>query len=311
MRNPKAFFSTRIASLSSNITECADKALKMIRDNGLEFSDFKGNYFPKFMLALQSGNHKVDFNATWKQHFDEIPLYAKSCPEHTKTKLDELHPHFSSLFKSIKKNIHALAFFKNVYTNILPLTVLNEIAKEVSLLQKEREILHISEFNKLISNEIANQPVPYIYERLGEKYRHYFIDEFQDTSKMQWENLVPLIGNALETENLNGEKGSLVLVGDVKQSIYRWRGGNPKQFLGLSDKSQNPFTIAPKVHNLDTNWRSYDSIVEFNNDFFSHIAPYFKEKGYQNLYSEQCQQQTNHKKGGYIEIEFCSNYRWG
>ncbi|BFP41352.1 UvrD-helicase domain-containing protein [Flavobacteriaceae bacterium GF1] len=301
---PKTFFSTKIASLSSHITEYAAKALKMIQDNGLEFSDFKGGYFPKFMRALQSGNHKVDFKAAWKQHFDETPLYTKSCPEHTKIKLDELHPHFSSLFKSIKENVHALAFFKNVYTNILPLTVLNEIAKEVSALQKEREILHISEFNKLISNEITNQPVPYIYERLGEKYRHYFIDEFQDTSKMQWENLVPLIGNALETENLNGEKGSLLLVGDAKQSIYRWRGGNPKQFLGLSDKSQNPFTIAPEVHNLDTNWRSYDSVVEFNNAFFGHIAPYFKEIGYQKLYSEQCQQQTNHKKGGYIEIGF-------
>ena len=252
----KTLLKNRISSSSTRIEQCAQQALTIIDENGLEFSDFKGQYFPKFMMTLLSGNHNVDFQSSWKRNFDDVPLYNKSCPEGTKTILDSLHPQFSTLFGKIKKGVYDVLFYKNAYTNVLPLTVLNEISKEVSRIQKEKEILHISEFNKLISNEIANQPVPYIYERIGERYRHYFIDEFQDTSKLQWNNLIPLIGNALETENLNGEKGSLLLVGDAKQSIYRWRGGDPKQFLGLNDHSKNPFTVPPNVNNLDTNWRS-------------------------------------------------------
>lgn len=300
----KAHFRKKMEHVSQNIIKEAEVALGLIETNNLEFSDFKGQYFPKFMLSLQSGNQKVDFKAAWKQNFDSTTLYNKSCPDPVKAKLDRLHPKFSELFHTIKKEFHAISFFKNAYTNVLPLSILNEIAKEVSNIQREKETLHISEFNKIISKEIANQPVPYIYERLGERYRHYFIDEFQDTSQMQWENLVPLIGNALETEDLNGEKGSLMLVGDAKQSIYRWRGGNPKQFLGLNDQSQNPFTVEPKIAHLNTNWRSFDNIIKFNNDFFQSIAIHLKQMDYQELYLQQCQQKTNKKTGGYIEIKF-------
>lgn len=300
----KKYLKKRISSASQEITENAREALRLMDENGLEFTDFKGQYFPKFMLALQSGNHNVDFNATWKRNFHELPLYKKTCPENIKAILDTLHPQFSEIFKIIEKGVHALSFFKNAYTNVLPLTVLNEIAKEVAQIQQEREILHISEFNKLISKEIANHPVPYIYERLGERYRHYFIDEFQDTSKMQWSNLVPLIGNALETETLNGEKGSLLLVGDAKQSIYRWRGGDPKQFLGLNDGAENPFTVNPVVNNLTTNWRSFDTIIEFNNAFFTYAANFLEERAYQNLYLEQCHQKSNQRKGGYVNLLF-------
>ena len=78
---------------------------------------------------------------------------------------------------------------------------------------------------------------------MGEKYRHFFIDEFQDTSSKQWNNLIPLVGNAIESENEKGEKGSLLLVGDVKQAIYRWRGGEAEQFMNLSLRKTNPFTV--------------------------------------------------------------------
>ena len=66
---------------------------------------------------------------------------------------------------------------------------------------------------------------------MGEKFKHYFIDEFQDTSQMQWENLIPLVDNALSGENLKGEKGTAMIVGDAKQAIYRWRGGKAEQFM--------------------------------------------------------------------------------
>ena len=300
----KVFLKSETETISRNIIACANNVLELIQANQLEFSDFTGQRFPKFMLSLQSGNQKVDFKAAWKQNFDTAPLYNKSSPEPIKTLIDGLQPKFSKWFNDIKNAFNTLSFFKNAYNNLLPLTILNEIAKEISNLQGEKGILHISQFNKLISNEIAHQPVPYIYERLGERYRHYFIDEFQDTSRMQWHNLIPLIGNALETEDIDGEKGSLMIVGDVKQSIYRWRGGDPEQFLRLNDFSKGPFSVSPEVHLLETNWRSFSRVVDFNNDFFFFASRHLNEAHYNTLYQEQTQQKTNQKKGGYIEINF-------
>ena len=303
----KIFLINSIKTLSETISQNADDILQLIQKSGLEFSDFKGQYFPKFMATLKSGSYKVDFNASWKQNFETLPLYKSTCDDHTKAKLDSLHPYFSKMFRTIETAVYDLQFFKNVHNQVLPLTVLNEIAKEISRIQKEKDILHISAFNKLISQEISNQPVPYIYERLGEQYRHYFIDEFQDTSTMQWHNLIPLISNALESENLNGEKGSLLLVGDAKQAIYRWRGGDPKQLLNLNDSDKNPFSVNPDIHHLTTNWRSHDIIVEFNNKFFTYASNYLNEPSFQKLYFEQCQQNTHQKAGGYVEIVFAPN----
>src|SRR5690606_4519408 len=118
-------------------------------------------------------------------------------------------------------------------SNIVPLTVLSAIQQEIRNLELERDLLSISSFNSIISKEIKDQPAPFIYERMGEKYSHYFVDEFQDTSEMQWNNLIPLIGNALESVDDRGKIGSLLLVGDAKQAIYRWRGGKAEQFLNL------------------------------------------------------------------------------
>ena len=121
----------------------------------------------------------------------------------------------------------------------------------------------ISEFNSLIHQEIKNQPAPFIYERLGEKYRHFFIDEFQDTSKLQWQNLIPLIDNAL-SQSSEEIQGSLLLVGDAKQSIYRWRGGLPEQFMSLYGE-ENPFSASQKqVLSLGTNYRSREEVIGFN-----------------------------------------------
>ena len=85
----------------------------------------------------------------------------------------------------------------------------------------------ISDFNSLISENISDHPAPFIYEKIGTKYNNYFIDEFQDTSELQWKNLVPLASHSITNEELNDE-GKSFLVGDPKQSIYRFRGAKPE-----------------------------------------------------------------------------------
>jgi ATP-dependent exoDNAse (exonuclease V) beta subunit len=137
------------------------------------------------------------------------------------------------------------AFYQAFLKNITPLSLLNALGQEMDKIQQEKNILSISQFNAIIHNELQNQPAPFIYERLGERYNHFFIDEFQDTSEMQWHNLIPLIDNALAGEDRTQNKGTLMIVGDPKQSIYRWRGGKAEQFIALS-KGENPFSNPDK-----------------------------------------------------------------
>lgn len=282
-------------------SDLAQRALDTIYARNFEDMDFNRETLPNHFKKIIAGERSTKL---YNNKLEEGLINGSLLLKRVKKDGTQLFAQLLDTYLEIKKSVHDYLFFRNAYANVLPLTVLNEISKKVSHIQKEKESLHISEFNKLISKEIGHQPVPYIYERLGERYRNYFIDEFQDTSKMQWNNLVPLIANALETESLNGDKGTLLLVGDTKQSIYRWRGGDPHQFLEINDKSLLPFTVQPKISALNTNWRSFDTIINFNNAFFTHTAKYFKEPNYQDLYLEQCQQRTNDRKGGYVEIAF-------
>ena len=132
---------------------------------------------------------------------------------------------------------------KSLIIQWTPLSLIGLMEKELGELQLPENRLLLSRFNEMIDKEISGLDTPYIYERLGEKYRYYFIDEFQDTSRLQWKNLIPLISNALQGLDDVQQMGSLLLVGDPKQSIYRWRGGDNLQFLRLLNK-ETPFQIS-------------------------------------------------------------------
>ncbi len=294
----------KIAQNREKAIKKATEILELLQHHQLEFSYFFKSYIPKFFKRIADGDLSDNFNAKWKNDIHETAFYPKTASEIVILKIDAIKPKIIDAFLIVKNAISQLQFLKNAYQNTVPLSLLNAIQKEVNLLKEEENLLLISEFNKLISETIKNEPAPFIYERLGEKYRHYFVDEFQDTSQMQWQNLVPLIGNALESETLTGKKGSLLLVGDAKQAVYRWRGGKAEQFISLSDTTTNPFYIDASVEDLPTNFRSFDEIIHFNNEFFQHISTFFDDATYKNLYAEKSTQQTNDKKGGYIQLSF-------
>ncbi|MDT7829049.1 UvrD-helicase domain-containing protein [Pricia sp. S334] len=291
-------------TVGGHLIETASTTLRLIEEEGLQNSDFTGSYFPKFLRKIADGDLNMDFSAGWKQNFETATLYNKSAPDDVKSKLDGLHTRLTTIFDSLKTGYFELAFLKNAAGNIVPLTVLNAIQQEVKAVQSENDQLSISEFNALISKEIRNQPAPFIYERLGEKYRHYFIDEFQDTSALQWNNLVPLIGNALESEDMQGRRGSLFLVGDAKQAIYRWRGGRAEQFLNLANAVENPFVETPLTEMLPINYRSHEEVIKFNNDFFTATGPLLNNELYHKLFVEGNRQRYNAKKGGKVQLSF-------
>ena len=289
-----------IAKLESDITTIANKILVLIEECGLEPSDFNRKSLPNYFKNLSQSNFNITFDTSWQNHLiNGLPIYPKRTTEHIASTIESIRPDLVHGFTETKTKLFRLKLKKAFYRNVTPLSVLNAIKSELSTLKQEQNTILISEFNKIISAEIKNQPTPFIYERLGEKFKTYFIDEFQDTSKLQWENLVPLLDNTLSASN-----GSVMLVGDAKQAIYRWRGGEAEEFINLYNKVKHPFQIDAEVLNLDTNYRSAKEIVAFNNDFFSFLSKnYFSNTTYSRLY-ENAKQNFYNNNAGYVNIEF-------
>ena len=289
-----------ISSIEKTITSVADDILTLIGECGLMHNDFSGGYLPKYFVNLSETNFNVSFKTAWQNSLIEgCTLYPKRVTDTIASTIESIQPNLSEAFLITKNLIFELKLKQGFYKNITPLSVLNAIQKELNTLKEEQNKMLISEFNKIISSEIKNQPTPFIYERLGEKFKHYFIDEFQDTSKMQWENLVPLLDNALSSQN-----GSAMLVGDAKQSIYRWRGGEPEQFIALYNKSTNPFQVSPEILSLNTNYRSAKEIITFNNGFFQFLSQnYFNDSRYAELF-RNAKQESFKDTEGYVNIEF-------
>ncbi|GGG38174.1 ATP-dependent helicase [Croceivirga lutea] len=297
----------QINSLKNEMINAAKNSNALIKTNGLEPTDFTRKLFPAFLTQVINDPTIINFNAAWKQEFETTILYNKSTNEAVKTTIDGLKADFMVDFTKIKNSFDKISFLERVLKNIVPLTLLAEIQKELTVLKNEEGFLTINEFNELIAKEIKKQPIPYIYERLGERYRHYYIDEFQDTSFLQWHNLIPLVSHAIESEDQKGNQGSILLVGDVKQSIYRWRGGEPEQFLNLVLQKENPFTIISSVEQLNKNWRSHEEIIHFNNSFFTFIANKLTNSSHSAIFTDGNKQQTNEKKGGFVKLSFLPN----
>ncbi len=282
----------------TQIVTVANQVLELILSSGLEFSDFSRGSLPKHFKALASKKFDLSFSAQWQQSIDTTPLYTQKTPPDVAFVIDGLHPQLIEAFQATKTTFYRLKYLNNIRKNTTPLSVINLINKELKTIKEEDNLLFISEFNTLISQEIKDQPAPFIYERIGEKFNHFFIDEFQDTSELQWENLVPLVTNSLAAEN-----GSTMLVGDAKQAIYRWRGGRAEQFISLcNNDSDLPFDA--ELSYLPTNYRSCREIVGFNNRFFKHLSTVvFSNQTYKDLYQAPAQLEFNNK-AGYVNISF-------
>lgn len=139
------------------------------------------------------------------------------------------------------------------------LGIAGDLEREFRALMKEKNVLSIDDSNVILRNIIDGTDAPFIYEKLGVRFEHFLLDEFQDTSRIQWDNFRPLIENSVAQGKEN------LLVGDVKQSIYRWRGSDWRM---MAREVQSEFQSC-RVETLDSNYRSLRNIVEFNNGFLN------------------------------------------
>lgn len=190
-----------------------------------------------------------------------------------------------------------------VMSNIYTLGVLSDVLARVHLITEDENTFLLSDTGELIYRITEKDQTPFIYEKVGNTFESFMIDEFQDTSIIQWKNFRMLIDNSMAQgfENL--------VVGDIKQSIYRWRNSNWQTLHDLKMAVDNNRFISKP---LDTNWRSCPNIIRFNNSLFSIIPELldkeFPEKnvtsGFSALFSEVIQKDPEKKEGGYVRIEF-------
>ena len=128
----------------------------------------------------------------------------------------------------------------------------------------------LSQVNAFLRQMINDCDTPFIYEKMGYYIQHFMLDEFQDTSTLQWENFKPLISNSL------GSNYSNMIVGDIKQSIYRWRNSDWRILAGIQADLGQHHTVNDNSDEVKTNWRSYKNIVAFNNHFYQKAPHWFQ-----------------------------------
>ena len=175
--------------------------------------------------------------------------------------LDEPLAAFAGLFDlPFREYTTALTIRSQVYS----LGVAGEIRRSLTEVQKEKNQLSLDDSNTLIRDIIDGSDAPFIYEKLGVRFEDFLLDEFQDTAQIQWENFRPLL-----LDSQASGKDSLV-VGDVKQSIYRWRGSDWELLGGRLEQEFGPSRTRVEV--LGGNYRTCREIVAFNNDWFSYLA---------------------------------------
>jgi ATP-dependent exoDNAse (exonuclease V) beta subunit len=285
------------------------EVLSFIEASGAQILDFaqRGecpNHFQKLTKLRSLKSDDLKFDGRLDKTIEEGKnLYAGKVTASVKDTIEGISEQLR-LYYYQSKDLYTRTYSnyllnKITLKSIIPLAVLNNINSELNTIKEDNNIRLNAEFNQLISDNIKDEPAPYIYERIGQRFQHYFIDEMQDTSVLQWQNLIPLIENALAQENSN-----LLLVGDGKQAIYRWRGGKAAQFIDLGAQQENPFNIQKEIKSLETNFRSYSEIINFNNSFFQHTSNFLQNESYKKLFYEGNTQLENNKKGGFVSLTF-------
>ena len=306
-----------ISTFEAYICERLEKIQELFRKNGITEEDLHGKSRGLFSFlkklaacdytALKGNDYVFQFISGEKTFHKDVLSDKQSV-------IQSAHPQVSALLSEMlqyaRDKFQDYFLLKTLRKNIYALSLLNEIYRIQQVIKDENNFILVSDFNNLIAEVVSNEPAPFIYERTGEKYLNFFIDEFQDTSELQWKNILPLVDNSLSAGNFN------LIVGDAKQSIYRWRNGNVEQFVQLPHLAARDNIILAErevnlIHsfeekNLDTNYRSQKEVIEFNNRLFDLMKEYLSSEYsplYKKAYEGVRQNTTPGKPGGYVELE--------
>jgi ATP-dependent exoDNAse (exonuclease V) beta subunit len=293
--------------IALKVEKLADKVCIFFDTNGFTKEHFnRGTFYTHFTKNIATDDNKWMPTDALIRYTANGEWYTKSKKQEIKDLVDSFIPQLEQFFIDLMDLLTEYNSVNAVLKNIYSIAVLNELMIEVRNFKKENNIEQISEFNKKIHNVVTKQPASFIYERLGERYNHYLIDEFQDTSLLQWQNILPLVTDSLDN-------GKSMVVGDGKQSIYRWRGGEVEQFFKLPEiykgddllfkqDWESKLAYHENVKNLKSNFRSRKNIIEFNNQFFENTKTLLSQDII-GIYDKAEQESKQAKEGGYVHIE--------
>ena len=293
---------------NSALQDLVGQVKEIIQHSGIDESDFPKYGLIDWMNSISPTGYKT-YTKVEKAIHEEAAF--------TKKGISDLSPEERQAIIQLKGKIETLIdgtlnpchFIRSNFRKIHLLFDLQKIMEELRLQDNK---FFLSETGQLIQKEIKGNPVPYIYSKVGSRYRNYFIDEFQDTSDTQWDNLLPLLDEAISNN------GKAILFGDVKQAIYRFRNGNPQLFAELvkegSDRRRHFEQLTPcDEKELDINHRTSQKIIDFNNRFFTQLPalPAFPKRltdftgtdFYKDFYAT-VRQKPFKKEEGFVTVHF-------
>ncbi len=253
----------------NTLQDLGRRGLALIAQNGLHIEDFMygksgfANHFRKlaekkdFIPGARTRNACNNLSSWYAKNSSKKESIERVYEEGLNQLLvDTIH-----FYDTHAENYHsAETISRYIYT----LGILTDLTKQVREFCMEKNLFLISDVAALLKEIIEGNEAPFIYEKTGTLYNHFMIDEFQDTSWIQWQNFRPLLSNSL------AENNDCMIVGDVKQSIYRWRNSDWKILSEQVNKDFQESWIS--TLSLNTNWRSRENIVRFNSLFFNEAA---------------------------------------
>ncbi len=301
----------------TKLKQLGEKGLALIQNkslNGEEFANGKSgiyNFFVKLTKLVEISEEEL-FTKTVIKTIEENKWHAAKATQNDIASIDSIKKELEEITHLVKASVNEneakYRVYKLIYKNIYAMGLVNELAKLTAEYKANENILFISEFNEKISAVVNDEPTPFIFERLGDRYKHFLLDEFQDTSGTQWHNMLPLIDNSLGNGNMN------LVVGDGKQSIYRWRNADVEQFVNLPNitkENKNDILIEReqslirnfKEEFLTKNYRSKPVVVNFNNELFSHLSNTLLTEELKPIYFKQ-EQESVGSEGGFVSLDF-------
>ena len=257
-------FSAVVADRRKVFMEKGEMALQEIISRGYSHEDFKLKFTKIFEKVADGTLDKI--SDAMLRHLDDSPEEwfnkGKATPD-----LIALAMVLQAMFVDIYNDHLELKTLENTYRilarNFRGFALLHDLQDKVEEICKEENSMLLAETKHAIAGFISESDAPFIYEKVGNYFDKFMIDEFQDTSVKEWNNFLPLLRNAMAQTT----DTSVLIVGDVKQSIYRWRGGDWRILGGEIEQNLADSNRIP----LKNNWRSLPNIVEFNNSLFSSI----------------------------------------
>lgn len=256
-----------IRDAEARLNKIGQEGLDLISHAGLTYDQFKNsknsfaNIFNKLLNGKFDSPTKTMADAcnnleSWYKNTDSPALKAQMSGLYHNGLNQLLVDAVAALAQEIPQMNSANAILKNIY----PFGLLGNIALRMKEILSENNMVLLADSGRMIGKIIDGNDTPFIYEKVGLIYRHFMLDEFQDTSRQQWMNFRPLVENALASGN------SSLVVGDVKQSIYRWRNGDWNLLANQLASDMSNQLVSSET--LGTNWRSRKNIIDFNNSLF-------------------------------------------